>query len=83
MHLDDVPVERGAFRFVSLQIDAKWHAANAGEKAWRKAFDAPELLLGPHANFAGAGDYTVEMYAFGAGRCVGRHGLRFESRQQL
>lgn len=67
MHLDGVPVERGAFRHVSLELDPTGSPNAPTDKAWRKAFgSAGELLFGPHANFAGAGDYTVEIYAFGA-----------------
>lgn len=57
-----VPVERGAFRVISLELDAA-ASPGAGNKAW-KATPSDAALLGAHANFAGAGAYTVEVFAF-------------------
>ncbi len=58
-----VPVERGAFRVLSLEADSA-ASPPAGSKAWKLAV-TDAALLGAHANFAGAGAYTVEVYAFG------------------
>jgi fibro-slime domain-containing protein len=63
-HSFGVPVERGAFRTLALEPDAA-ATPGANMKAWKLSV-SDGAVLGAFANFAGAGAYTVELYAFGS-----------------